>query len=179
MGRVIAGNQFRDRVRLTDEGRRHLLGIQGQLWGENLRGARQLEYMAFPRLIALAERAWAKAPNWTTIDDRASRDDQLAQDWNRFANRLGQRELRRLDYLAGGVEYRIPPPGAKLRAGLVSANVALPGLTIRYTTDGSQPTATSTPYEGPIALQQEVMLRTFGTNGRGSRTVTITARSAD
>ena len=111
MGRPVPAATLANRQRLTEQGARHILGIQGQLWAENLRSPAMLEYMAFPRIIALAERAWAKSPAWAEIDDAAERRRQIDNDWNRFANRLGQIELPRLDFLAGGVQYRLPPPG--------------------------------------------------------------------
>ncbi len=36
----------------------HILGVQGQLWGEYISNSRHLEYMAYPRAAALAEVAW-------------------------------------------------------------------------------------------------------------------------
>lgn len=36
----------------------HILGVQGQLWGEYISTIRHLEYMAYPRAAALAEVAW-------------------------------------------------------------------------------------------------------------------------
>ena len=39
-----------------------LLGVQGQLWSEYLPDPQQVEYMAFPRVAAIAEIAWAAAP---------------------------------------------------------------------------------------------------------------------
>ena len=57
MGRPIAGDGTLRLTQLTEAGKRHILGIQGQLWGENLRSPDRLEYMAFPRVIALVERA--------------------------------------------------------------------------------------------------------------------------
>ena len=38
-------------------------GMQGQAWGEIMRTDQQFEYMVYPRLLALAERAWHRA-NW-------------------------------------------------------------------------------------------------------------------
>ena len=172
-GHVIPADRYRDSARLSEDGKRHILGIQGELWAENLRSPQRLEYMAFPRTIALAERAWAAAPAWADASDAKDRDEQLALDWNRFANALGQRELPRLDYLDGGVEYRIPPPGASASDGSIRANVEYPGLEIRYTTDGSDPTPASTQYRYPIRSGGEVRLRTFDSRGRGSRPATI------
>jgi len=65
--------------------------------------------MVHPRLLALAERAWHKAP-WESWDGTAMTSNQKA-DWTMFANSLGYRELARLDRM--GVAYHIPPPGAK------------------------------------------------------------------
>ena len=171
MGQPVSGESLAGRVRLTEEGARHILGIQGQLWGENLRDAQSVEYMAFPRAIALAERAWARSPDWANGDDANTRHQKLEEDWNEFANRLGQRELPRLDYLGGGVHYRLPPPGAVVRDDRVQVNTAFPGLEIRYTVDGSEPDKTSTMYEEPISATSDIRLRTFDTRGRGSRTV--------
>jgi hexosaminidase len=68
-----------------------------------------------------------------------------------------------------GVNYRIPPPGAVIEEGQFKANTAFPGLTIRYTTDGSVPDSGSTVYEGPVAVPGPVAVRVFDSRGRGSR----------
>ena len=36
----------------------HILGTQGQIWTEYQRTPKNVEYMVFPRLVALAEVAW-------------------------------------------------------------------------------------------------------------------------
>lgn len=66
--------------------------------------------MIFPRMLALAERAWHKA-SWEEMDNKEDRDAEKARDWEKFANVLGYRELSRLDRI--GVTYRVPPPGAR------------------------------------------------------------------
>ena len=91
-----------------------------------------------------------------------------------FANVLGQRELPRLHELAGEVRYRVPPPGAIIRDGQLEANVAFPGLTIRYTTDGSEPTPTSAGIRPcRITPQPKFRLRAFDAHGHGSRTIEV------
>jgi hexosaminidase len=176
MGHPVNAESLTGRMRLTEVGAQHVLGIQGQLWGENLRNSRTLEYMAFPRIIALAERAWAKSPPWSNIARPADRRQELERDWNQFANRLGQRELPRLDWLSGGVHYRLPPPGAQIRHGLLYANVAYPGLDIRYTWNGAEPDQTSPLYREPVRMQETIKLRSFDRRGRGSRSSTISTR---
>jgi hexosaminidase len=173
MGQSIDRESLAGRARLTRNGAQHVLGIQGELWAENLRSAESVEYMAFPRLIALAERAWAQSPDWASESDPTARRNQLERDWNQFANRIGQRELPRLDYLSGGVHYRLPPPGAVVRDDSMFANVAFPGLTIRYTDDGSIPNKAALLYRKPIPIAGEITLKSFDTRGRGSRVVRV------
>jgi hexosaminidase len=171
MGQSVREESLSSRIRLTPSGANHIIGIQGQLWGENLRSGQSLEYMGFPRIIALAERAWAASPAWSTITDSPARKLELQRDWNQFANRLGQRELPRLDFLSGGVRYRLPPPGAVVRDGSVSANVPFPGLAIRYTNDGTEPDRAARLFREAIPLSPNIKLRSFDTRGRSSRTV--------
>ena len=117
-------------------------GMQGQLWSETVRTPEQFDYMLFPRLIAMAERAWHKA-DWerdyvagqnyssnTGLVDQAS----LNADYAEFAAAMGAKELRKLD--AAGVNYRIPVPGASTGA-TVDMNVMFPGLPLQYSSDGN------------------------------------------
>ncbi len=110
------------------------IGMQGQLWGETVRTAAQVDYMAFPRMLALAERAWHRA-EWeldyaagTTFSASSNlvSDELLADDWASFAAALGTKELAKLD--AAGVQYRIPVPGANTSTGTLEMNIAYPGL---------------------------------------------------
>ena len=149
-------------TRLDAAGAARIAGLQGQLFGENARTPERLEYLAAPRLIALAERAWSADPRW---QDEAA----VARAWVEFANRLGQRVLPQLDAtLAYG--YRLPPPGVARIDGAIHANVALPGLALHYTVDGSAPTQASPRYTGPVAANG-LQIATFDARGRKSRTV--------
>lgn len=173
MGQTLSLEQLAGHARLTPVGEQHILGIQGQLWGENLRSSRDLQYMAFQRVICLAERAWAKSPHWAQLEDAAERRRELAHDWNQFANRLGQRELPRLDYLHGGVQYRLPPPGAVIRDRHVHANVEFPGLSVRYSTSGTKPTASDPVYSKPLPATGTIRMRVFDSRGRGGRALSV------
>jgi hexosaminidase len=164
---------YRERVSLTPAGWKNILGVQGQIWCETIKGPQMLEYYVYPKQISLAERAWAAQPAWAKIDNLEEHDKAVQNAWNEFANRLGQRELPRLDYLFGGTGYRLPPPGAVVENGRLEASAEYPGLVIRYTTDGSDPTATSTEYTHPVTVTGTVKLSTFDTNGRASRVTTV------
>jgi hexosaminidase len=164
---------YEDRESLTAEGLKNVLGIQGQIWCETIKGPELLDYYVYPKQIGLAERAWAARPDWAKIADLDAHDAAVQQAWNEFANRLGQRELPRLDAIFGGTLYRLPPPGAVIEDGTLHASTEYPGLVIRYTTDGADPIATSAEYTGPVDVSGPVKLATFDTNGRASRTTTV------
>jgi len=166
---------FVGKDRLTDYGRAHVVGIQGNLWSETLGAEGRLEYMLLPKLFGLAERAWAPDPDWAGERDPARADSLYREGWSRFVNVLGQRELPRLDREVPGVNYRIPTPGLKVEDGVVRCSVELPGLILRYTTDGSEPTVRSALVRGPIPLRGTVRVAAFNTTGRKGHTARLTA----
>jgi len=178
MGNPIDSARYADAVRPDAEGRKRILGLQGQLWSENARSQELLEYMVFPKLLGMAERAWAPSPAWARERNPKRRAQLEAKDWNQFVNRLGQIELPRFDQLPGGVGYRIAPPGAVIENGFLKANSAYPGLTIRYSTEGREPTWKSPLYSGPVKVDGTVLVRAFDTNGRGSRSVPAVSSEA-
>ena len=163
------------KVQLTPAGRQNILGIQGQLWSEVISDSVKMEYALFPKLIALAERAWALQPPWAAIEDDRQRRESKDEDWNQFANTIAQVEMPRLDHLSGGLAYRVPPPGVKIENSKVLCNTAFPGLIVRYTTDGSEPDLSSPVYQSPINYSDELKFKAFSPSGRGSRTVSKVA----
>ena len=90
------------------------VGLQGQLWTETVRTEDQFHEMIFPRVLALAERAWHKAPWENILDDKDKRNEERQKDWEEFLNLVGYQELRRLDDL--DIKYHVRPPGAKYAA---------------------------------------------------------------
>jgi hexosaminidase len=169
MGQPIDPARYRHAARLNPESVSNIIGLQGQLWSENQKSDQITEYLAFPKLLGLAERGWAQSPEWAETPDLTRGREMREDAWNLFANLVGQQELPRLDFWRGGVSYRLPPPGASVENGILHANVAFPGLTIRYSLDGSEPNAQSPAFEKPFPVQGEVLLRTFDHQGRGSR----------
>ena len=161
------------KIRLTDYGKQNIIGLQASLWGETLKGPSQLEYMLLPRLLAVAERAWSKIPEWSTEVDTAKSTSLYNTSWSHFNTLLGTRELPRLDYYAGGYNYRIPFAGAVIKAGAVHANVQFPGLVIRYTTNGKEPDNGSEIYKNPITNKGIIKLKVFNNSGRYGVTTVI------
>ena len=111
-----------------------VVGVQGQMWAETMRSPQWMENYLFPRILAVAERAWNSDPTYT--------DQQ-------FNVLLEQREL---PYLAGrNVNFHMRQPGIKVVDGKVMMNSPYRGAEIRYTTDGSEPTVNSPVYTAPFA----------------------------
>jgi len=153
-------------VRLRPEARKNIRGLQAQLWGETIKGPEMLEYYLLPKLIGFAETAWARERSWESIPDKQQRLQVMDQEWNVFANTIARREYSKLARWNGGYNFRVPTIGLfKDEQGLIHANNGLPGVEIRYTRDGSEPTTGSPLYEGPIAHQPGMKFRAFS-NGR-------------
>jgi hexosaminidase len=76
---------------LTPDEAKYVLGVQGNLWTEQVATPQRADYMAYPRLAAIAEVGWSISEN---------------KDWPDFESRLKSFE-QRLSYL--GVNYFAGP----------------------------------------------------------------------
>ncbi|XP_053390345.1 uncharacterized protein LOC123562093 isoform X1 [Mercenaria mercenaria] len=115
----------------------NVIGIQGQLWSETVRTGENIDYMIFPRIVALAERAWHKADFEEESISDDEREGRFNREWEDFSNTLGYKELQRLDDL--GIKYRVPPPGAKvMENGKVEVSATFPGLGVQYSSDNGK-----------------------------------------
>ncbi|WP_247651875.1 family 20 glycosylhydrolase [Chitinophaga eiseniae] len=179
-GNPVTPELFVGKDRLTGFGASNIPGIQGLLWSETVTSSDRMEYMILPKLLGLAERAWAQDPAWATEKDATKADAMYAQAWSVFSNVMGKREMPRLDYYEGGFNWRIPTAGATVDNGVLTANVQMPGLIIRYTTNGEEPTLKSPAYNGPVQAGGKVVkLKVFSPRGRSSRTTTVKVPVAD
>jgi hexosaminidase len=168
-GDLYTDADFAGMETLTQRGQRNILGMQGQLWSETLKGQNMLEYYYLPKMLGLAERAWVGQARWGDVANRVQRTAALNVAWNVFANTLAKREFPRLDRLNGGYNYRLAPPGAKVVDGRLVVNTAYPGMVVRYTVDGSDPTVEARLYSTPLEMGPEVIkLSTFDARGRAS-----------
>ena len=145
---------------------KNILGLEGQVFTETMREPARIDYMLMPRMLALAERAWAPEPVWTHGRDAAESESLHRTAWSTFVNQVGKQVLPRLDSERDPFNYRIPPPGLEIVDGQVRVNMPLPGFTLRYTVDDHEPNATSAVVAGPIAAHGVVQVAAFNRNGR-------------
>lgn len=149
---------------------KYILGAQANMWTEYCLNEAQMDYMIYPRIIAVAEATWSP---------------DSKKDWNSFAKRINN-AYARLD--AYDVNYHIPMP-----EGTVTSNVVFTGDTVSvnfkntrdlpmvYTTDGSEPTAKSQVYESPIVVSAntDIKIATLLPTGKMSQTRTVKAEKKE
>lgn len=136
-----------------------LMGVQACMWTEFCDSPRDVEHQLFPRTAALAEVAWAA---------------RNTKDWEGFLPRLDN-FLPRLEahgaiyaHSMYNLEHKVVPADGKLR---VTLECIRPDVEIRYTTDGSEPSAQSPLYESALLFDKPATLKaaTFaGGEMRGS-----------
>ncbi len=144
----------------------NIIGIQGQVWGENTRSVELLHYMMFPKTLGVVERAWAQKPVW----EERFRKDVREEEWRRFVTIAGMRELPRL--ARQGIAYRIPPPGAVIKNDSLYVNNTFPGFTIVYkTSEQDEKTYSGPVYMEPSGIAIQLWNRDGG--GRESRKVNL------
>jgi len=73
MGNPLDMDSYHDYVKLRADAEKNILGIQGQLWSETVKGPESLEYYLFPKMLGLSERAWAADPKWAHLPKRKQR----------------------------------------------------------------------------------------------------------
>ena len=123
---------------LSPDQQPHVLGVQANLWTEHVRTEDRAPLMYYPRATALAETAWSPISR---------------KDWNDFADRLPVEleRYRSLGLTFGEAALKVralaEPSGAGAQVALLGAETI---GEIRYTTDGSAPTAASSLYAGPF-----------------------------
>ncbi|MEP5568654.1 MAG: family 20 glycosylhydrolase [Halioglobus sp.] len=127
--------------------RPRILGVQANVWTEYLRDNASVEYACLPRMCALSEVAW-------TGPER---------DWGSFCERLPTL-LSRLENSGHRVAKSIYKPSIQISRGegrSLSAEMhcEMPGMQVRYTTDGSHPQSHSALYRQALSIDKDCVLR--------------------
>lgn len=145
-------------VRPDDRGR--IIGVSGQLFAETIRSAAGQEEMLLPKMLGLAERAWNADSTYSV---------------ERFNDVIARREIPY--WQRDGYNYHLRQPGIIVKGSQAYFNSPYKGLgEIRYTTDGSEPSAASPSADTePVALPAgtKEIRAAYYLNGRRSVTTIL------
>ena len=129
---------------LTEEESKYVLGAQGNVWTEYMKTEKQVEYMAFPRAVALSEVVWSSPEN---------------KNYSDFINRLEQYQ-KRLDQLDVNYANHMYSVKGELKntEGNVTyqLNATSSSYPIYYATDKSAP---SKLYVNPIPVDSSMTIK--------------------
>ena len=133
---------------LTVEEKQYILGAQANIWTEYITSPQHAEYMALPRMAALAEALWTKKEN---------------KEWTDFANRLQSHfkllEDKKINFSKALYDVRYKTLRNNQSGGLaIELNSAVKGI-IRYTLDKSEPVINSPEYQSKIILKTNCVLK--------------------
>ena len=122
---------------------KYILGTQGNLWTEYIPNFRQVEYMALPRMIALAEVAWSP---------KAGKD--FADFSRRLVSHMKLLDLLKVNYSKAICDVRLESLPLERSQLAVSLSSSYPSGQIRYSMDGKDPDLRSPLYERQIPIGQ-------------------------
>jgi hexosaminidase len=133
---------------LTAEQGKRIIGAQGNVWTEYMKTTSHVEYMVFPRAIALAEAVWSPK-------DKKDYDDFL----NRLKTEMQWLDAQKVNYAKHvfGLQTKVvPAAGGGVEVVMQTRNDK---AAIRYTTNGRAPNHRSALYEKPLLVQHPMLLR--------------------
>ncbi|MBO9155103.1 family 20 glycosylhydrolase [Chitinophaga sp. GCM10012297] len=133
---------------LSPEEARYIKGAQGNVWTEYIKNSEHVEYMVYPRAIALAEVLWSPK-------DKRNYDNFL----ERLKTDLPRLERKGVNYAKHVFEVRGIVESDGKGGVQVKLDSKLDGGKITYTTDSSAPTAQSSAYVSPIPVTQSGVVR--------------------
>lgn len=133
---------------LTREERPFIIGVQGCVWTEYMADPARVEYMTFPRALAVSEAAW-------TNPER--------KDWTGFTRRI-EEHFKRLDrlnvnYCKAFYDVAIRLHNSNSYTKVVTLETDAPGAVIHYTTDGTKPSIHSPVYTTPFVINWSETVR--------------------
>jgi hexosaminidase len=134
---------------------RHILGLQANMWSEHIRGDARAAHMAWPREAAVAEIGWSQP---------------AVRDWPGFVARLEPWMTRyaALGLPAADTAFAVradPILDVTTSKAVVLMSTQTGVGQIRYTLDGSAPSARSAAYAAPVVVDLPAELRAVSMQG--------------
>lgn len=128
---------------------KHVLGVQANIWTEFIPTSQHAEYMAMPRMLALAEIAWTQL-------DRKDFDDFN----KRVRNQFKVFDIMGINYSKGSYRVDIEADYDSIKQ-IFAVNLVSEQFNpeIRYTTDGSVPSINSTVYDKPVQVKENTTIQ--------------------
>lgn len=126
-----------------------VLGGQGNLWAESVPHYRQVEYMIWPRALAISETLWGAENhrNWRFFVERVEKQ------FERF-------NIAGVNYARSIYDPIINPYLNEQKQLMIDLNCEIEGLTIYYTFDNTLPDAYSDTYTNTLSIPKNAsMLR--------------------
>lgn len=128
---------------LTAEEKKHIIGVQANLWTEYIPTTQQVEYMVLPRMAALAEVQWT-SPEKKDYHSFTQRLPRLMEIYTRDNRNFGKHVFEIKATFKPDVEKK----------AIIAELSTIDAAPIYYTLDGTEPTKASTLYEGPISITE-------------------------
>ncbi len=154
----------KEKLRLTAEGAANIIGVSGHLFSETIRSYEMIEYQLFPKMMGLADRGWNAHPAWEAFSVEEEPEAEAAAFNSALSLYYEVISRKEMPFWASrSVNFRLPLPGLTVKDGMLYANCAIDGAEIRYTTDGTIPTADSPLWTAPVTVSPDstITAKTF------------------
>uniref|UniRef100_A0AAU6WVV5 beta-N-acetylhexosaminidase n=1 Tax=Chryseobacterium endophyticum TaxID=1854762 RepID=A0AAU6WVV5_9FLAO len=126
---------------------KYILGVQANLWTEYILDFKQVQYMIFPRMLALSEVAWgtSDAKNYKEFERRVINEfetlDKMSVHYARSIYNINGKVMAADNGIAYELSTSQSPSG------------------VRYTVNGADPSAASPAYTNPIPVQKSMTIK--------------------
>lgn len=134
---------------LTAEESKHIMGVQANTWTEYIPDEKHLEYMMYPRALALAEIAWSPQEKREWDDFKPRMNAHIVK-----LQQMGINTFTLSDELE--VTMKVDTVNKQIEVFLDAEKYP---AEIRYTTDGTVPTASSSLYDGMIMVKDSAYIK--------------------